>query len=193
MAACIPSACIRPSQSSTLVLSTGKVISSLALSEEQVATSVVMVLIALALWKTWRRCLSSPLPPDPWDGQLEPVQPADEAHPLCPRCLETHHELEQFCPNCGNPVSVYVSCLPFESVLCVGFVMRVGAAERYRVSRLAVAGFVMTALAYPPFTPFLWYRFATNLAPNRKLDAESRANLSDEAPPPLPGNALDAS
>lgn len=102
---------------------------------------------------------------------------------MCPRCLEAHHELEKFCPNCGNPVSAYASCLPFESALCVGFVMRVGAAERYRISPLAFAGFVMSALAYLPFAPFLWYRFADNLEPNRKLDAESRANLSDVGPP----------
>ncbi len=106
---------------------------------------------------------------------------------MCPRCLEAHHELEKFCPNCGNPVSAYASCLPFESALCVGFVMRVGAAERYRISPFTVAGFALAALAYfPLLAPFLWNRFAANLEPNRKLDAESRANLSDEAPPPLP-------
>lgn len=65
--------------------------------------------------------------------------------------------------------------------------MRVGAADRYRCSKLAVAGFFLSAaLTQPILAPFLWYRFTSNYEPNRRLDEESRARLDGPPPDPLP-------
>jgi len=161
------------------------VIASQSPAEELVATLGLLLIGGFVVWKVWVRWSSSPLPPDPWETVSPVAEYPVEAHPLCPRCLEAHHELERFCPNCGNPVSPYVCCLPFESALCVGFVMRVGAAERYRRSPSAVAGFyLMAAVTQPLLAPFLWYRFTGNLEPNRKLDEESRAQLNASSSEP---------
>jgi hypothetical protein len=114
--------------------------------------------------------------PEPWGAEVEASVQADDATPICHRCLTPHSELAWFCEHCGGAVGTYNNLMPFVCVFSQGEVFRNGVSDKLRASPLIITGYLLYSLvSYAVFAPLFWFFFFKNL---RRLKVES----PDESP-----------
>jgi hypothetical protein len=108
-------------------------------------------------WVLFRWLTRGPLSADPWDVEVSEAMEADDATPICHRCLERHLDGLDFCPNCGAAVGHYTNYLPFPRLFSLGHELRIGTCGEYKRSRLNIFGFILLSLAeYFVVAPLYW-------------------------------------
>jgi hypothetical protein len=124
----------------------------------------IIGLSCCGLWLLIRWLFKEPTQPDPWGAEINAELAAEEATPLCHRCLFPHDQQTNFCPECGAPVGTYTNLLPYPYLFSIGHALRLGTEGKFRHSPLTVAGFLLFGFAeYSLFAPVYWFVFLKKL------------------------------
>ena len=115
--------------------------------------AALAVLAGFAFWRLLFWIKSSPVHPDPWDAALEQAVQADDAVPVCHRCLTPAPPGQWFCETCGTAVGPYNNLMPYVNLFSEGEVLRSGVTDRVRLNALTVTGYVLLSLGFLAFTP----------------------------------------
>jgi len=109
--------------------------------------------------------------PEPWGEEIEASLQAEDATPICHRCLTPHSNVAWFCEHCGSAVGTYNNLMPFVYVFSQGEVFRNGVTDKFRASPFLIAGYLLYSLvSYAVFAPLFWFFFFKNL---KRLKVES--------------------
>ncbi len=139
------------------------------------AAILLVVIVGGRLLAVWFR---GPVKPDPWGAEVS--QALVEAPPLCLHCQTPHSEAACFCPNCGAAVGEFNNVSPYLYIFSLGEALRAGTQDRAPRRGLALAGYVLIALAeYAIFAPVYWFFLFRNYL-----------RLRHTRPPPEPGSGL---
>ncbi|MDD5139644.1 MAG: hypothetical protein PHY43_05210 [Verrucomicrobiales bacterium] len=119
-------------------------------------------LLLAGLWRlaVWVR--TAPVTPNPWSAEIEASLQADDATPICHRCLTPHSELAWFCEHCGSAVGTYNNWMPYIYVFSQGEVLRNGVTDK-----LCVIPFTIAAIYYFPWPIILFLRQSTGFSFSR--------------------------
>jgi hypothetical protein len=141
-----------------------------------VAALGVIGLTFVAFWRLilWVRVATPG--PEPWGAEIEASLQAEDAVPICHRCLTPHSEVAWFCEHCGSAVGNYNNWMPYVYVFSQGEVFRNGVTDKLRASPLTIIGYLLCSLSsYAFLAPIYWFFFFKNL---RRVKLEM-----PEAPP----------
>ena len=137
-----------------------------------VATLGVAGLLLAAVWRLilWVRAATPK--PEPWGAEIEASVQAEDATPVCHRCLTPHSDVAWFCEYCGSAVGTYNNLMPFVCVFSQGEVFRNGGTDKFRAGPFLITGYLLCSLVnYLVFAPLFWFFFFKNL---QRLKAEQR-------------------
>jgi hypothetical protein len=130
---------------------------------------VALPFVAIGLFVRWVRQAKSK--PDPWDAEVEAKIQHPDAVPLCQRCLEPQPLNRWFCADCGAPVSPYCTWASYLDILSLGDALRSGVTGNFRVTKLAVVGYLAFSVSqYFILAPWYWFFFFRNLKRIRESD-----------------------
>ena len=139
-------------------------ISATSDSERLIAYLAMAGLGACGLYFLIRWFRTSPVQPDPWDGDTAKELEDEECTPLCHHCLAPHEPAADFCAQCGAAVGEFTNLYPLPYVFSIGHALRIGTGERFRRSPLTIVGFfVFSFAACGPLALVYWYRLMQNL------------------------------
>jgi hypothetical protein len=139
-------------------------------SNQIIAVLGVVGLTLAALWRLvlWVRAATPG--PEPWGAEIEASLQAEDAVPICHRCLTPHSNEAWFCEHCGSAVGNYNNWMPYILVFSQGEVLRNGVTDQLIASPLTIAGYLLYSLAnYLILAPIYWFFFIKNL---RRQQAE---------------------
>jgi hypothetical protein len=137
----------------------------------------VLALCCSGVWLLVRWLFRGPIQPDPWSDEIAAELKAEEAAPLCHRCLCPHGASADFCPECGAPVGTYTNWLPFPYLFSIGHMLRIGTAGEFRHSPLTIIGFFLFGLVeYALFAPVYWFVFFRSLLHRAPAGPPAEAN-----------------
>ncbi len=121
----------------------------------------------LLLGGFWRLTVwvrNAPVKPDPWSSEIEASLQAEDATPICHRCLTPHSNEAWFCEHCASAVGTYNNLMPYVCVFSQGEVLRNGVTDKLRVSPLIIVGYLIYSLGnYFFLAPIYWFFFFKNL------------------------------
>jgi hypothetical protein len=137
----------------------------MTLSNEHAVTAlVVLVVIAVALFRLVLSIMQAPRTDDPWGKEIDEAVNQDNAVPVCHHCLTPQEHNGWFCPECGATVGPYCNYMPYIYIFSQGEVLRAGVTERFRRSRLITIGFVLFTLGMLSVAaPIYWFFLFRNL------------------------------
>ena len=116
------------------------------------------------LWRLAAWVRSAPVKPEPWGAEIEASLQAEDATPICHRCLYPHSETAWFCEHCGSAVGTYNNLMPYVCVFSQGEVLRNGVTDKLSASPLITIGYLIYSLGnYFIFAPIYWFFLFKNL------------------------------
>jgi hypothetical protein len=140
-----------------------------------VAQIAIGGLVLAGLWRAVVWVRTAPTKPNPWGEEIEASLQAEDATPICHRCLTPHSNAAWFCEHCGSAVGTYNNLMPFVYVFSQGEVFRNGVTDKLRASPFLITGYLLSSLVnYSIFAPLYWFFFFKNL---KRLEAEKPGEL----------------
>ncbi len=130
------------------------------------------------LWRLGVWVRSSPVKPNPWSAEIEASLQAEDATPICHRCLTPHSNVAWFCEHCGSAVGTYNNLMPYVYVFSQGEVLRNGVTDKLRADPLIIIGYLIySSCSYLIFAPIYWFFLFKNL---KKLKLERLKELQED-------------
>jgi hypothetical protein len=150
-----------------------------AWAQNGVELCAAIAVIVYVLWSVIQKIGNSPKTPDPWNDEVALALEDETARPLCPHCLSSHNESDNFCPSCSGPVGTFTNYLPSEYYISLGHVLRTGSDGNFKPTFVLAAGFCLAAFMgrLIVLAPFYWFRVLQNfirLRETPRSDAESK-------------------
>ena len=142
-----------------------------------VAMLGIALLVLAGIWRLilWVRAATPG--PEPWGEDIEASLYAEDATPICHRCLTPHSDEAWFCEHCGSAVGTYNNWMPYVCVFSQGEIFRNGVTDKLCPSPLIIIGYLLYSLAnYFAFAPIYWFFLFQNLSRLK----EKKANESME-------------
>jgi hypothetical protein len=129
-----------------------------------VAQIAIGGLVLAGLWRAVVWVRTAPTKPNPWGEEIEASLQAEDATPICHRCLTPHSNEAWFCRLCGSAVGTYNNLMPYVCVFSQGEVLRNGVTDKLRASPLTIIGYLLYSLGnYFIFAPVYWFFLFKNL------------------------------
>jgi hypothetical protein len=136
----------------------------------------VIGMMLAAFWRLilWVRAATPG--PEPWGVEIEASLQAEDAVPVCHRCLTPHSNIAWFCEQCGSAIGTYNNWMPYVYVFSEGEIFRNGVMDKLRASPLTITGYLLYSLgSYTLLAPIYWFFFYKNL---KRLKREMPDELS---------------
>src|ERR1035438_2229632 len=83
-----------------------------------VAQIAISGLVIAGLWRITAWVRNAPVRPNPWGAEIEASLQADDATPICHRCLSPHSNTAWFCEHCGSAVGPYNNLMQIGRASC---------------------------------------------------------------------------
>ena len=124
----------------------------------------VALLVLAGCWQLIRWVDNARPTPEPWSAEVEASLQAQDATPICHRCLTPHSDEAWFCAHCGSAVGTYNNLMPYVQIFSAGEVLRNGATDKMRANPLTIGGYLLYSLGqYLILAPIYWFFLFRNL------------------------------
>ncbi|HEU6449198.1 MAG TPA: hypothetical protein VFV23_12245 [Verrucomicrobiae bacterium] len=109
-------------------------------------------LILVVLWRVFDWARKIPVPPDPWDKEVEKEIQEPDAVEICHRCFTPAPKNGWFCKQCGSAIGPYNNLMPYVQIFSEGEVFRNSTNRHLRNRPWIITGyFLIFGTMFPLF------------------------------------------